>query len=181
NVGEVVEVNAASFTVTRTFQLAFDTTPDREDAGRGVTNYIMSCTIAPDGKRLWVPSKKDNTARGMYRDGQPLTFESTVRTIVSQVDLVTNAEDLSARVDFNDRDMAFAARFSPLGDFVFVAVQGANAIDVLDAYTGTRVTALEDTGRAPQGLALSPNGQKLFVQNFMSRSVKVYNVGGIVA
>ncbi|MBI3882422.1 MAG: Ig-like domain-containing protein [Verrucomicrobia bacterium] len=179
--GEVVEVSAATFTVARTFGLAIDTTPDREDAGRGLPNYLSSITISPDGQRAWVPSKKDNIQRGTFRDGRPLTFESTVRTIVSQIDLGTNAEVITARVDLNDRDLAFAARFSLLGDYAFVAVQGGNSVDVFDAYNGARVTALENIGRSPQGLVLSADGRRLFVQNFMSRTVSVHDIGGIVA
>ncbi|MDB6015628.1 MAG: hypothetical protein JWR19_117 [Pedosphaera sp.] len=179
--GEVVEVNAASFTVVRTLTLAIDPGPDKENASRGVPNYLISATISPDGRRLWVPSEKDNIQRGLYRDGRPLTFESTVRTIVSQIDLQTNAEGLSARVDLNDSDMAVAGRFTPLGDYLFVAVQGVNTIDVIDAYSGVLVTAIEATGFAPQGLVLSPDGGKLFVQNFISRTVGVFDTKGIVA
>ena len=179
--GEVVEVGASTFAITRTFALALSPGPDAEDNGRGLPNYLTSITISPDGQRAWIPSKKDNIQRGSYRDGQALTFESTVRTIVSQIDLMTNAEDLSARIDLNDRDMAYAARFSPLGDYLFVAVQGANSIDVFDAYSRSLVTAIETTGLAPQGLAISPDGRRLYVQNFMSRTVKIYDIGGIVA
>ena len=46
--------------------------------------------------------------RGQFRDGLDLTFESRTRTVVSQIDLWTNAEDLSSRIDLNDRDMAQA-------------------------------------------------------------------------
>ena len=33
-----------------------------------------------------------------------------------------------------------------------------------------------DVGRAPQGLALSPDGSKLFVNNFMDRTVGVFDL-----
>ncbi|RME45694.1 MAG: PKD domain-containing protein, partial [Deltaproteobacteria bacterium] len=90
--GEILEIDAETFTVTRTIELAQDPGPDTESSGRGIPNYLSSITISPDGRRAWVPSKKDNTLRGLYRDGLPLTFESTVRTIVSQIDLVENRE-----------------------------------------------------------------------------------------
>lgn len=179
--GEVVEVNAGDWSVARTFALGLDPGPDTEASGRGVPNYLGALGISPDGASAWVPSKKDNLQRGLFRDGLPLTFESTVRTIVSQLDLVTNTELLSARIDLNDRDMAQAVAFSPVGDLLFIAVQGNNTVEVFDAYHGSRLTGMSDVGRAPQGLALSPDGARLFVQCFMSRSIRVFDVSGIVA
>ncbi|QJR16029.1 Ig-like domain-containing protein [Usitatibacter palustris] len=177
--GELVDVSLVTFAVTRTFALAADPGPDTESSGRGIPNYLGALAIQPDGARAWVPSKKDNTFRGAFRDGQPLTFESTVRTIVSQLDLGTNAEVLSARIDLNDRDMANAVVFSPIGDYAFVSTQGTNLVEVVDVYNRQIVTGLVNVGRAPRGLLLA-NG-RLYVQNFMSRSVAIYDVSGILA
>jgi YVTN family beta-propeller protein len=177
--GEVVEINPSAFVVARTFTLATDPGPDTEATGRGVPNFLTSITIHPDGKRAWVPSKKDNTLRGTFRDGNALTFESTVRTIVSQLDLENNTEVLSARRDLNDRDLANAVVFSPLGDYAFISTQGTNQIEVMDAYSRQLVTGLVNVGRAPRGLLITPNG-RLYVQNFMSRNVAVYDVSGLL-
>ena len=178
--GEVVEVSGATLSVTRTFGLAADPGPDTESSGRGIPNYLGALAIQPDGRRAWIPSKKDNTFRGQFRDGQPLTFESTVRTIVSQIDLVGNAEVASARIDLNDRDLANAVVFSPLGDYAFISTQGTNLVEVVDVYNNQIVTGVVNVGRAPRGLLLTPNG-RLFVQNFVSRTVSVFDVSGILA
>ncbi len=177
--GEVVEVDADTFVVTRTFALATDAGPDTESGARGVPNYLNSIAIQPDGKRAWIPSKKDNTLRGTFRDGLPLTFESTVRTIVSQIDLTSNAEVLGARIDLNDREMANAVVFSPLGDYAFVSTQGTNLIEVVDTYNRQINTGIVNVGRAPRGMVITPSG-RLFVQNFMSRTVSVYDINGIL-
>jgi YVTN family beta-propeller protein len=177
--GEVVEVNPSAFTITRTFALATDPGPDTEGSGRGVPNFITSVAIHPDGTRAWIPSKKDNTLRGLFRDGTALTFESTVRTIVSQISLQTNAEVLADRVDLNDRDLANAVLFSPIGDYAFVSTQGTNQIEVMDVYTRQISTGLVNVGRAPRGMVLSAGG-RLYVQNFMTRNVAVYDVSGIL-
>jgi len=179
--GEVVEVNPFSLNIVQTFNLALDPGPDTEDKGRGIPNYLGSPTISPDGRRLWIPSKKDNIVRGLQRDGLALDFESTVRTIVSQIDLLSNAEDLGSRRDLNNRDMAVAVCFSSLGDYAFVAAQGSNTIDVFDTYNNSLVTSIENAGHAPQGLALSSDGAKLFVHSFLSRAVLVYDVSNIVS
>jgi DNA-binding beta-propeller fold protein YncE len=178
--GEVVEVSASPFQVVRTFALAADPGPDGNTTGRGVPNYLGALAISPDGRQARVPSKKDNTARGQFRDGQPLTFETTVRSIVSFLDLGTNAESLALRTDLNDRDPAGAVAYSALGDYVFVATQGTHTVEVLDAYDNRLLTGIPEAGRAPQGLAFSADGRKLFVQGFMSRTVSVYDVSGIV-
>lgn len=180
--GEVVEINALNFSIARRYNLAMDPGPDTEAEGRGVPNYISAVTISPDMRRAWVPSKKDNTGRGLLRDGLPLTFENTVRTIVSQIDLLNNKENLAARQDFNNLDMANAVQFSPLGDYAFVATQGSNTVEVLDAYKHNLVTSIENVGRAPQGLVLSfaARDAKLFVNCFLSRTVAVYDVSGII-
>ncbi len=180
-VAEVIELSAASFARVRTIPLALDPGPDNEASGRGLPNYLNSLAISPDGRRLWVPSKKDNIQRGLYRDGQPLTFESTVRTIVSQIDLASKREVLSSRIDFNDRDLAFAVEFSPLGDYAFHVLQGANALDVRDAYVEDLVAGIDGTGLAPQGLAMTDDGLTLFVHNFMSRTVAVYDISGVTS
>jgi len=174
NRGEVVEVDAPGFSVTRRFELAVDPGPDTDDSSRGVPNYLSSITITPDGRRAWVPSKKDNTVRGLLRDGQPLTFETAVRTIVSRIDLASNREDLAARVDIDDSAMAAAVRFSPAGDLAFVAVQGSNNVVLLDRYdAGSSFGTLTAVGLSPQGLVFNATGTRLYVQNFMSRTVAV--------
>jgi DNA-binding beta-propeller fold protein YncE len=176
---EVYELSAAKLARVRTIPLAMDPGPDTGDSGRGLPNYLGAPAISPDGLRMWVPSKKDDVERGLFRDGQPLTFQNTVRTIVSEVDLVASQEDLAARIDFNNRDMAVATACSPLGDYAFHALQGSNAVDVRDAYSGALVAVIEGTGLAPQGLVLSGDGRRLFVHNFMSRSVTVYDAAGV--
>jgi YVTN family beta-propeller protein len=178
--GEVTEVSGTTLAPVRTFSLAIDPGPDSEASGRGVPNYLITATINPDGRRLWVPSKKDNVERGLVRDGIPLTFESTVRTIVSQIDLIANSEALSDRLDLNDRDMAIDVLFSPLGDYAFVATQGTNKVDIVDAYSGSLVTTLNSVGLAPQGMAFGSDGNRLFVHSFLSRSVSVWDVSDVV-
>ena len=179
--GEITEVSGTSFSVVRTIQLANDPGPDAENSGRGIPNYIVSATISPDGQRLWIPSKKDNIDRGLFRDGTSLTFESTVRAIVSQVDLAGNVEVLSDRKDLNDRDMAIDVAFSPLGDYAFVASQGSNMIDVLDVYSPTTIVNILNVGRAPQSILVTDDGSRLFAHSFLSRSVSAYDVSDVIA
>ena len=43
--GEVREVSASTFAVTRTFTLAHDTSPDTESSSRGTPNYLVQMAI----------------------------------------------------------------------------------------------------------------------------------------
>jgi DNA-binding beta-propeller fold protein YncE len=178
--GEVVEVDPTSFAVRQTITLPFDPGPDTESSSRGVPNGLSAALVAPDGQKLWVTARKHNIARGTQRDGQPLSFESTVRSLVSQVDLASGKEALQARHDFNNRDGPVAARFSPLGDYLFVVLEGSNAVEVLDAYSGQMVMSIESVGAAPQGLVFTSDGSKLFVHSWLTRSLLVYDVASIL-
>ena len=173
--GQVTEIDAATFNVNTVIVLDKDPGPDTPSSSRGVPNYISSITVSPDGRRAWIPSKKDNTDRGAFLDGQALTFENSVRTIASKIDLAASTERLEERIDFDNSSLAFALRFSPLGDWVFVALSGNNLIDVRDAYSGSSIAGLE-TGLTPQGLALTDDGSLLFTQDFMQRTVSVFDV-----
>ncbi len=177
--GELYEVDAASFSVVRTLGLAFDPGPDGESSGRGVPNYLSQVRIAPDGRTAWIPSKKDNIARGVQRDGNQLDFETQTRAIVSQVDLVGNAETLDRRIDFNDRDLPQSMVFTPAGDAFIVAFQGSNAIEVWDANALRRMSQLP-VGRAPDGIAMRPDGRRLYVHNFLDRSVSIFDTAGLL-
>lgn len=177
--GEVREVNGTTVAFTRTFNLVKDaTTPSTEADGPGLPNYMQAVTISPDGRWAWVPSKKDNISRetGPTSDGTALTFETTVRTIVSKLDLVSNTESFTRRRDINNSDLANAVVFNGLGDYAYVTTQGNNHVEIYDALSHNAIAAINNTGNAPQGLVLNADSSLLFVQNFMSRDIAVYNV-----
>ncbi len=175
--GEIYSADAR-LSLVRRHTLSKELTPDEKNAGRGVPNYVSSLAISPDGLRIWVPSKKDNTDRGLVRDGEALNTDNTVRTVVSQLE-IGGTELHRSRIDIDNHDMAFAATSSPKGDVVFVTSQGTNQVDVFDAYEG-RLLAGFSVGLAPRGLVLDDAG-RLFVQNFMSRSVSVFDVSGLLS
>lgn len=178
---EVYEINADSFSAGRTLILLPETTKDTESSGSGVYNYLRSVTISPDGLYAWIPAKKDNIGRGLWQSGQPLTFENSVRTIVTAVDLASGEETTSLRLDFNDRSLPSVAEMSPLGDYVFVATEGTNTVEVIDAYAPHSVGGVEQVGKAPDGLALRADGKILYVHAFLSRSLHAIDVSGLLA
>jgi len=173
--GQVVVVNSTTMAVLRTIVLAHSNQPDAENQGRGIPNYLGAAAISPDGTQAWVPSKMDNIARGTARDGAALNFQSTVRAISSRIVLATQAEDLAARIDHDNASVASAAAYDPLGVYLFVALETSREVAIVDAHRRTAVLRV-DTGLAPQGVLVSPDRTTLYVQNFMDRTVGVYDL-----
>lgn len=179
--GEVTRVDAATLDVSARFELAADTTTeDTDQKGRGLPNYLFSVALSPDGMFGWVPGKKDNVFRGIFRDGLALTDDNTVRPLVALLSLAEGVEQVERRIDLDDRNLPTQVLFTPLGDYAFVSVAGSALVEVRDAYTGGFVTALKETGFAPRGLALTESNL-LFVHASLSRSVAVYDVAELVS
>ena len=51
-------------------------------------------------------------------------------------------------------------------DYVYVSIQGSNAVEIKDAYDGSRPCGGECC-KAPRGLVLNAEGNRLFVHNFL--------------
>ncbi len=177
--GEVLSLNPANLAVTRTTVLAHSDRLDSESQGRGFPNYLGAPVIAPDGNSAWVPSKQDNLLRGALRDGRPLDFQNTVRAISSRIDLASGNEDLAGRIDHDNASLASAAAFHPSGAYLFVALETSRQVAVVDA-AGRRELFRLDVGLAPQGLVLSADGTRLFVHNFMARSLSVLDLSPLL-
>jgi len=172
---EVVMISAAGMSFMRTIVLQHSDKFDLENQGRGIPNYLGAATISPDGTQAWVPSKQDNIKRGSLRDGTGLNFQNTVRAISSRIVLSTSQEDLSKRVDHDNSGTGSAAVYDSHGVYLFVALETSREVAVVDAHGGFQVARF-DVGRAPQGLALSADGNTLYVSNFMDRTVGVYDL-----
>jgi len=173
--GEVVVIDAVNMVVLRTIVLTHSEREDNEVQGRGIPNYLGAVTLSPDGTQAWVPSKQDNVLRGALRDGTGLNFQSTVRAISSRIDLASGQEDHAARLDHDNASLASAAVFDPRGIYLFVALETSREVAVLDAHRRFELFRI-DVGRAPQGLAVTPDGSQLLVDNFMDRTLGIYDL-----
>lgn len=173
--GEILRVRASDLTKLGTTTLGFSARSDAENRGRGVPNYLGAMSISPDGTQAWIPSKQDNVQRGVLRDGLDLNFQNTVRAISSRVVMGSAVEDQARRIDHDNASVASAAAFDPLGVLLFVALETSREIAVINAHSGTELFRFE-VGRAPQGLSLSPDGRILYVDNFMDRTLGIYDL-----
>jgi mono/diheme cytochrome c family protein len=173
--GELLVLDPVTLARQSTVVLQHSERPDTTVGGRGIPNYLGAPVIAPDGRSAWVPSKQDNVKRGALRDGQGLTFETTVRAVSSVIDLGTLTEATAARVDHDNAGVASAAAFHPTGAFLFVALEASRHVAVVDP-VGRRELFRLDVGRAPQGVAVSADGFTLYVHHFMDRSIGVFDL-----
>jgi YVTN family beta-propeller protein len=177
--GEVLVVNAGAMTALNTIELQASSKPDFENQGSGFPNYLGAMALSPDGTAGWVPSKQDNIGRGTQRNGVNLNFQNTVRAISSRIDLATGTEDYAGRIDHDNSSVGSAAVYDRYGVYLFVALETSRQVAVVDAHGKFEVFRL-DVGRAPQGVLVSPDGSKLYVNNFMDRSVSVFDLANLV-
>lgn len=180
---EVLSVLTATLAIEKTVILQHSERPDTQSTGRGIPNYLGPAIISPDGRTAWVPSKQDNIKRGMLRDGQELTHDQTIRSITSRIVLTSGVpaatDAVADRVDFDNAGIASNGVFDRTGGYLFVALEGSREVAVIDAWNKKEIRRLS-AGRAPQGIAISPNGRTIYVQNFMDRTLTVHDVGALI-
>lgn len=178
--GLVWEVDLQSFTIANSLALADDTTsPDTGSSGGGLPNYLAGIAMDPGGAKAVCVGKKDNIDRGLFFGGDPLTFESTVRSALSVIDLTDSREVPAARIDIDDHAQASSVTYSPTGSHLFVTMQGNNRLIVLNPANGSEVARV-DTGLAPQGVLVDAQTQRVFVKNFMGRSLSVFDAAAML-
>ena len=159
-----------------TVALAFDPSAASDTETGGVPTYLDQMLVSPTGLEAAVPSLHANIGQGEFLDGLPLTFESTVRAVVSFVDVPTMAETFTRRKQFDERGFAAAGAFSSRGDFLFLAMRGTRTIERFDVLASSQSGNVIDVGLAPSGIALSPDDRYLFVDATLSRELVVYDV-----
>jgi YVTN family beta-propeller protein len=194
--GEVGEFAGLTLAHVQTLRLASASTVDGGDRAAGVPNHLAGIAIAPDGRRAVVVSKQDNVFRGTFYGVGNLTHETTVRAVLSVLDLEANLEVRHARRDFDNSDSPTAVVYTPAGDTLLVTLQGNNRVVGLDALaldpvtgpnaqgatqTSPVVKTLEAaTGLAPQGLLLDSVGRRVFVQDFLGRTATILDAGPLL-
>jgi len=187
---------SAALDPVRILRLSSANPPDGGDRGSGVPNYLSGIAISPNGQRAAVVSKQDNVLRGTFFGAGNLTHETTVRSVVSFLDLSTHAEIRHTRRDFDNSDSPSALTYTPLGDTLLVALQGNNTVVGMDTIGITPVSADNtagatltspavitfdvSTGLAPQGVLIDAASGRLFSQDFMGRSVTVRNAAPLL-
>lgn len=155
-----------------TFSLPPDLGPDSDTDARGLPTLLGALALRPDGRALVVAGSKANMDRGLRRDGLALTFETTSRSALRSLDPATGEQ--LGRAYFDNRDRVGAIAFTPLGDLLLVAHQGAAIVDVLDPFTLTRVGGFQSVGAGLDGLAT--DGETAWVLASLDRELVAYDL-----
>jgi len=142
----------------------------------GVPSYLDQVLVSPAADEISLASLQANHQRGMFLSAEPLTFETTVRGIVSYLSWPGLVEDFPARKQFDNRGFMNAGVYSSRGDYLFLAARGNQTIERLDRFSGGQSGTISRVGYAPEGLALSPDDRYLYVDVSLSREVAVYDV-----
>jgi YVTN family beta-propeller protein len=153
-----------------------DTERDSDTDNNGVFSFLNQVVFAPDGTRALVPALKANNVTGVFRTAAMLSSQTTARAAIGELSLSDGVAVESFRHSFDDLDYASALAFRPTGARVYVAMQGAEIVLELDPFSFNVTGSIDGVGFAPQGLVTSPDGSRLFVQAFLSRAVRVYDV-----
>ncbi|MEM7799877.1 MAG: galactose oxidase-like domain-containing protein, partial [Chloroflexota bacterium] len=176
---ELLVIDPNQFTLLETLLLAPSVDLDTDHSGRGLPNYLGPLIIAPGDQHGWVPAKLDNIERGALRDGQPLDFDNTVRSISAFVDLSegsgNGSDQLGRRIDHDDAAVPVNGAIDRFGEYLFVVMEGSREIRVVDNYSGQRITSIP-VGFAPQSISLTDDRSRLMVHNFLDRTVGIFDL-----
>ena len=154
---------------------------DAGDQSAGMPNYLAGIAISPDNNYILVTAKKDNLERGLTYGTLDLTHESTVRAIMRVIDRSDHREILDAERDFDNSDSPTGVAFTPDGDVALIALQGNGQLIGIDGMAIEAPTTLTQVrfrtavgspnGSAPQGIAVHPGSDRIFVQNLTDGTV----------
>jgi DNA-binding beta-propeller fold protein YncE len=181
NTGEVRRIALPAFAAASVVTLPQDTgTADSGTAARGLPNYLGSLALSGDGAQLWYGGKKDNIARGRFREATDLSFETSMRALIGRIDTAAGSETVAQRRDLDNLGRVSALLLAPGDAVLFAAFENNRRVVALDPWDRS-VLAEAEVGFAPQALALDPASGRLFVQNFLSRQVQALDAAALLA
>lgn len=179
---EVYKISLGTMNSPTTIPLLVDTaTRATEASAPGVSNYLNQIVISPDGKRAILPAKKDNIVDGRFRNGIDLRHDTTVRSVISQINLTSAQEVAAEQIDFNNQAPSRAAVFAPAGNYIFVAQMESNSVEIVDPYRRAVIGTVSGIRRAPHGLHVDAGRKQLYVNNFLDRNVSVHDITRVLS
>lgn len=160
-----------------TGRLAKNVGPDTDTDHRGVPNLLGALVVRPTSAQALIGGLTSNIDRGGFRDGRPLTFESTVRGMVRRV-AVDGAptETFDRRLAFDNRDTVSSLALSPLGTWLYVGFEGNGMPARLDAFTLDIRRPFAPEGAGLRGIAVAPDGVTVYLHRWLDRRVEAVHL-----
>jgi len=134
------------------------------------TNLSQFISIAPDGIKAYLPQTRSNITN------TTLLFDTTVFPIVNVVDLTKLQLLVRERITLDTADepvnMPFAVALSPDANILYLANAGSDDVSVVDLHINTKLAHLS-VGSNPHGIAITPDGSRIFVNNILDGTLSV--------
>ena len=163
--------------VVRTIVLAHSDLPDFEKPGpRHSELPRRGCNLAGRHARRGCLRSRTTSRAARCATAATLDFQNTVRAISSRIDIAGGDEDLAARIDHDNAGVASAVALRSAGRLPVRRARDEPRSRGRSTHTAAGRVFRFDAGRAPQGLAVSPDGSQLYVNNFMDRTVGVFDL-----
>ncbi|WP_144552881.1 beta-propeller fold lactonase family protein [Bacillus sp. X1(2014)] len=184
--GNISVIDTEVDKVTKTITLANSPDQTNRKKSQGIPNTFEQFVISPDGKKAFVPHLLTNI-------DTPIHFQETIFPAVSVIDLGKDEEIVDERKELFDemniRDVKnetiivanpFDVAFQPDGSKAYVVMSGSEDLVVFDLTRGGNATQIlrRIKGDNPRGIAISNDGQTLYVHNAMSHNLATIQTGG---
>ena len=134
------------------------------------TNLSQFVVIAPAGDKAYLPQTRSNITN------TAMLFDNTVFPIVNVLDLSTLNLLVQERVTLDTADqpvnMPFAVVLSPDGKILYLVNAGSNDLSVIDLSTNQGIAHIY-VGANPRGIAITPDGTRVFVNNVLDGTLSV--------
>ena len=166
--GRVTVIDAGAGAIIREIDLL----PD----GHGFPNLLAGIALTKD--HIWLPHSRAAPAL-------PNGLTTTLFAAVDAIDLQTESEDRTARLLLNDElifgspvNNPLAAIPAPDGKTLYVVLAGSNLVEIIDITDPTHPHLIKflPTGHNPRGMAISADGKRGYVMNYLGRSISVLNL-----
>ena len=143
----------------------------RAEVSTGVgTNLTQFIVVEPDGAKAYLPQTRANATN------TAMTFDTTVFPVVNVLDLGDFSLLTRDRITIDTADqpasIPFAAALAPEENRLFVVHAGSDDVSVIDLVDNQGLANI-DVGANPRGIAITPDGSTLFVNNTMDGTMSV--------
>jgi hypothetical protein len=150
-----------------------DQRPDSDTTTGGVPNLFEQLIFTPDGGWLMAPGVQANHKRGLYKNGQAMSQETSIVAVLVMAE-AQGAEDFERRRQFDDRGRAISAVTSATGNMLYVLHPGTQTVSVVDVWSGNQAGSIWQVGAGARDLWLE--GNTLYVYAWLDRSLVAFDL-----
>lgn len=174
--GHIAIIDPSEAQPVSAWRLPYDDRSASDTEHGGIPNYLDTIAISPQGDLAIVPSLQANVRQGLFLNQLPLAHDLSTRAVLSFINPTDGAHSAANRYQYDSRGLATAATFSPQGDYLYVLMRGMRSVERFDVLRRADSGTIFEVGYAPQGLAISEDGETLFVDASLERQLVIYDI-----